>query len=141
MKNILVPIDGSKGSKLALEKAIEIGRVMDSQITVVNVISGLINNPYLIEQEYKVEISKVFSEQGEKVVDEALKLLEDYPGEVKKELRMGDPAEEIITLAENGHYDLLVMGNRGLNAFSRVMMGSVSNRVLNHVKISVLIVK
>lgn len=141
MKNILVPIDGSKGSKLALEKAIEIGRVMDSQITVVNVISGLINNPYLIEQEYKVEISKVFSEQGEKVVDEALKLLEDYPGVVKKELRMGDPAEEIITLAENGHYDLLVMGNRGLNAFSRVMMGSVSNRVLNHVKISVLIVK
>ena len=141
MKNILVPVDGSKGSNLALEKAREIGELKNSKITILNVVSNLMNNPYLLEHDYQLEINKVFSKQAQEVLDEALEFFEGYPGEVKTEVRLGDPAQEVIDEADEGGYDLVVMGNRGLNAFSRVMMGSVSNRVLNHVKTSVFIVK
>ncbi len=141
MKNILVPIDGSKGSQLALEKAKELGELNNSKITILNVISNLMNNPYLLEYDHKLEINEVFSQQAKETLEKAMETFEDYSGEIKTEVRLGDPAQEIIDEAEEGGYDLVVMGNRGLNAFSRVMMGSVSNRVLNHVKTSVYIVK
>lgn len=141
MKNILVPVDGSKGSNLAIKKAREIGELQNSKVTILNVVSNLMNNPYLLEHDYQLEINKVFSQQAQETLDKALEFFEGYPGEVKTEVRLGDPAQEIIDEADEGGYDLVVIGNRGLSAFSRVMMGSVSNRVLNHVKTSVFIVK
>ena len=99
------------------------------------------SNPYLLEHEHKLEINKVFSQQAKGTLDEALKFFEGYEGEVETEVRLGDPAQEIIDFAKEIDVDLVIMGNRCLNAFSRVMMGSVSNRVLNHVESSVLIVK
>ncbi len=141
VKNILVPVDGSKGSDLALDKARELGDLTNAKVTILNVVSNLMNNPYLLEHDYQLEINKVFSQQAQENLDHALEYFRDYSGEVKTEVRLGDPAQEIIDETEEGGYDLIIIGNRGLNAFSRVMMGSVSNRVLNHVKISVLIVK
>lgn len=40
-----------------------------------------------------------------------------------------------------GDYDLVVMGSRGLGAFSRAMLGSVYNKVLNQVNANVLLIK
>ncbi len=141
MQTILVPVDGSKGSDLALAKAREMADLQKSKVIILNVISNLMSNPYLLEHEHKLEINKVFSQQAKGTLDEALKFFEGYEGEVETEVRLGDPAQEVIDFAKEIDVDLVIMGNRGLNAFSRVMMGSVSNRVLNHVESSVLIVK
>ena len=56
-------------------------------------------------------------------------------------VKTGDPANEILTVAEEGTYDLIIMGNRGLSRFSKTFLGSVSNKILNHAKTDVLIVK
>ena len=141
MQIILVPVDGSKGSDLALAKAREMADLQSSKVIILNVISNLMSNPYLLEHEHKLEINKVFSQQAKGTLDDALKFFEGYEGEIETEVRLGDPAQEIIDFAKEIKVDLVIMGNRGLNAFSRVMMGSVSNRVLNHVEASVLIVK
>lgn len=141
MKKILVPIDGSKGARLALEKARELGELTEAEITILNVMSNVMANPYILEQSHITEINDVFSKQAKNTIDEALEIFDGYPQEVKTEIKLGDPAHEIIEMANNEEYDLIIMGNRGLNAFSRVMMGSVSNRVVNHVKTSVFIVK
>lgn len=141
MKKILVPVDGSKGALLALERAKEIGAALGSEITLLTVITNLMNNPYFIETEYKKEINDVFSEQADDTLNKAMEVLDGYPKEIKKEVRIGDAAQEIIDYVEEEEFDMVIMGNRGLNAFSRVMMGSVSNRVVNHVESSVLIVK
>lgn len=141
MKKILVPVDGSKGALLALKKAKQLGEALGSEITLLTVITNLMNNPYFIETEYKKEINDVFSEQADDTLDKAMEVLEGYSHKIVKEVRIGDAAQEIIDFAKEEDFDLLVMGNRGLNAFSRVMMGSVSNRVINHVESSVLIAK
>lgn len=141
MNKILVPIDGSKYSKLALEKAIKLGLASSSDICLLNVVSNVVNSPYFIDHEYKYEISNMFTEQGERALEEGLELLKDYPGKVEKKIVVGDPANEIIDEAEEGNYDLVVMGSRGLTGLSRMMLGSVSIKVLNHVNSSVLIVK
>ncbi|MGO1470886.1 MAG: universal stress protein, partial [Tissierella sp.] len=61
--------------------------------------------------------------------------------ELNVKLRRGDPADAIIKETEKEDYDLVVMGSRGLGTFSRAILGSVSNKVLNHVETNVLIVK
>ncbi len=52
----------------------------------------------------------------------------------------GDPAKEIITFAEEGHYDLIVMGRRGQGAVSKALLGSVSDRVVKAASCPVMVV-
>ena len=53
----------------------------------------------------------------------------------------GVPADEICTLAENENIDLIVMSSHGRTGLSRVLVGSVAEKVLRAAKCPVLIVK
>jgi nucleotide-binding universal stress UspA family protein len=57
------------------------------------------------------------------------------------ELANGDPAEEIVRLANLYTAELVVIGSRGLKGVDRVIQGSVSSQVLENVACSVLVVK
>jgi nucleotide-binding universal stress UspA family protein len=73
------------------------------------------------------------------VVDEAAaKVPEDIP--VAKIVRKGLPGDEIITQADEGRHDLIVMGTRGRGAATALLLGSISHAVLNHSPAAVLIV-
>ena len=53
---------------------------------------------------------------------------------------IGMAAETILTLAEKGGYDLIVMGRRGLSPLKELLLGSVSQAVLHRAKVPVLMV-
>jgi nucleotide-binding universal stress UspA family protein len=55
--------------------------------------------------------------------------------------QLGKPAKAIMTLASKQHADLIVMGTKGLSAIARVLLGSVSTRVVQHANCSVLVVR
>lgn len=57
------------------------------------------------------------------------------------ELVTGDPAEEIIRLANIYQADLIVIGSRGLTGMKRIVQGSVSSQVVEDAHCSVLVVK
>lgn len=142
MKKILVAVDGSENSKKAILKSKILAELNNSQVTLLNVVNdSMMNNPYVTRRDHREAISKAFVEQGETVLERSLEIFGPYKGEIGTELKYGDPGRIIIEVAEGGDYDLVVMGSRGLNAISRAMLGSVSNKVLNHIHISVLIVK
>lgn len=142
MRKILVAIDGSKHAEKAMLKAKELAELGNGSITLLNVIDDImVNNPYIIEQSQQETIEKAFVKEGQKVLNEAVESLKPYSIKVNTELRYGEPGRVIIEMAEKEGYDLVVMGNRGLNAFSRAMLGSKSNKVVNHIHVSVLIVK
>ena len=67
--------------------------------------------------------------------------LSGYPNKVETFYTSGNPGEQICKFADEKDVDFIVMGNRGLGAFSRTLLGSVSNKVINHSKKSVLVVK
>jgi nucleotide-binding universal stress UspA family protein len=54
---------------------------------------------------------------------------------------LGHPAQEIIALASGSGVSLVVVGARGHGAVKRLVLGSVSERVLHHAPCSVLVVK
>src|SRR5699024_12290837 len=53
----------------------------------------------------------------------------------------GEPGTTIIKHANEAHYDLAVVGSRGLNAFQEMVLGSVSHKLVKRVDCPVLIVK
>ena len=53
----------------------------------------------------------------------------------------GDPAEHIIHHAEQGGFDLLVLGHKGHSRARRFLLGSTSDKVVDHAPRSTLIVK
>lgn len=63
------------------------------------------------------------------------------PGESALEIVTGDPAEEIIRLANIYNADLIVIGSRGLTGVKRIIQGSVSSQVVENAHCSVLVVK
>jgi nucleotide-binding universal stress UspA family protein len=56
-------------------------------------------------------------------------------------LRSGDPAQEVLALAEERDADLVVTGSRGLGALDRLLLGSVARNVLTHARASVLVIR
>lgn len=139
-RKVLVAIDGSNNSKRALLEAKKYGECVDGEITLLTVMKPLTTTYY-----GNIELSKVDNENIEKakqeILSEALKEFTDYPYEVNTKLRKGNAADEILEEAEAGAYDLIVMGSRGLGAFSRTILGSVSNKVLNHTNTNVLTIR
>jgi nucleotide-binding universal stress UspA family protein len=56
-------------------------------------------------------------------------------------LKAGKPAEEILDAADEGQFDVIVIGSRGKSAAARFLMGSVSERVVRHATRPVLVVR
>lgn len=77
---------------------------------------------------------------SELILNESLKVFDDFKGDVNTKLRKGNLADEILLEAEE-EYDLIILGSRGLGVFSRSFLGSVSNKVLNHTRMNVLVIK
>lgn len=140
MKKILVTTDGSDNSERALNEVKKLGELMDAELTILTVLDPIAMLGYSYPELSERDTS-ILRNAGEYVLDEALKLMDDFKGEIKTKLKHGSPADEILKEAENGDYDIIVMGSRGVGIFSRGMLGSVSNKVLNHTETNVFIVK
>lgn len=139
---ILVPVDGSKSSNKSVEVAKEIGKKFEAELLIMTVVSETsIFEQYPTNFPYTLEVNKANTERAEYVLKEVEESLKDYPYKVELFHTMGSPAEEIVNVAEERECSLIIVGNRGLGAFSRTLLGSVSNKVINTSKISVLVVK
>lgn len=139
---ILVPIDGSKSSKKSVIIAREMGEKFEAELMVLTVIpETTVFEQYPTNFPYTLEMDKANVDRAEFVLSDVEKELAKYPYEVQTYYTSGNPAGQIVKFAEDHDADLIIMGNRGLGAFSRTFLGSVSNKVINQSKISVLVVK
>lgn len=94
-----------------------------------------------LAKDLSMEVEKAMREEGERLLERVVSILPPNPGPVKKTLQLGDPAEIIISTAEERQADLIVIGARGLGQIQEQMFGSVSHRVISHAPCSTLIVK
>ncbi len=143
MKKILVATDGSEKSKHAMEEAANLAKAFDAEITVVSVSQD--TQFYIGDQTFGSGHMFVLQEDIEKAVKQILKKASDFFAEkgltVKTVLGKGYPADVICETADEGDFDLIVLGSRGLGSITGFILGSVSSRVAHHCKKNVLIVK
>jgi len=143
VKKILVAIDGSEMSNKVLLKARELAEKFDAEVLILTVVKRLrlIHYHTGADSGLTKQVDREIEQGAEKVLEQAKEAFRDYRGKYETLLAYGEPAEEILVLAERERPDILVMGNRGLGGFGRVMLGSVSTKVLHHIQCDMMIVK
>ena len=136
-KKILVPIDGSKFSEKALQRACEFVNVFDSKIILLYVIEKSLPINLLDRKEY-LEILRKFGNQALKKANNLLSKKGITPKTLLKE---GNIVAEIEKVVKKEKCNLVIVWNKGLGSVSRFFLGSVSNKLAQSSSCSVLIVK
>ena len=136
-KTILVPLDGSKYSEKALQRACEIADVFDSKIILVYVVEKSLPINLLDRKEYLTILRKF----GKRTLENGNKILSKKDLSGKSLLKEGNIVSEIEKIVKSEKCDLIIVGNKGLGAVTRFLLGSVSNKLAQHSNCSLLIVK
>lgn len=137
---ILVGTDGSEHSTRAIKFASELARKFGSKITLAHVLVPP-SYYYGSGEAFWMPDEEVVDEAGEKMLRNSLKKAEAKGIDVKTVLLKGNAAEELSNLANVKAYDLVVVGGRSLSTFKRLLMGSVSDKVVRFSICPVLVVK
>jgi nucleotide-binding universal stress UspA family protein len=136
-QKVLVGYDGSPLAEKAVDVAIRFGVCEKSAISVLAV-ARLPEPATSVEVEAVLDDAREHFEVGLKRVVERGRIL---GVEVTTDIVVGHPAEQLIHRAETEHVDLIIVGRRGTSLFQKIMLGSVSERVLRYAHCPVLLVK
>jgi len=139
-KKILVPVDGSESSKKAFKYAAEIASKYNAKLTALYVVAKRVY-AHIHELGVLAMLSNELKKEGEKVLEEIQEFAKNLGLKIETKLVHGFPAEEILHIAEEENYDLIVIGGKGLSGVRAFFLGSVADKVTHHAKCSVLIVK
>lgn len=121
---LLIATGGSDHSAVAVQLAAQIAGGEDWPVTLLTVIGD--------------EGART---RGEEILAEAKTLLETAVPHLTGKIRVGQPAAEIVREAEEGRYDLILLGQRGKHRLLTRLFGPVTQHVINHSSRPVLIAK
>ena len=126
-KHILVPIDGSPTSELAVDKAIGLARAFDSAVTTIYVVDPYpftgVGADFAYGQGQYLNAAKASATQALANARKAMDQLEIDPEMLRQ------------------HADLIVMGSHGRSGIEKLVLGSVAQRVVQHTQLPVLLVR
>ena len=136
LNRILVPIDGSKKSFEALERAITLAGFTHGQVTGIHVI------PHVVEGGPRTKaFDKQLLEDGKIILKKAAKRAGNKNVKFTSKILRGSPGHVTLHTAKTGKFDHIVMSTTGSGSASKDMIGSVSNHVLQKSKIPVYLIK
>jgi hypothetical protein len=123
-KNVLIATDGSKFSEAAASEALGIAKRCGSSLIVISVASSDAEIASAKDNVHKV--SEAAEKEGVKTTSV---------------VTTGKPYEAIIETSKQKKADLIVVGSHGRTGLARLLMGSVTERVIGHAEAAVLVVK
>jgi len=140
IRNIICPIDFSGPSKRALTNAIHIARTFEAALKVITVIAPLAetflglgslmdSEQKLIEEKQKLDFKEFLNEFDFKGTAHSIEILQ------------GKPSQEILKSITTAANSLLIMGTTGKSGISKILMGSVTEKVIREVPCSFITLK
>ena len=142
MPGIVVGVDGSAGSREALEWAVKHAALEHAPLTVLAVhevaASAWTGNPIVLPEDRSEETHA--QQATQELVN---KMISDLDGGSPESVTVrgvsGAPAQ--ILIEASGDADLVVVGSRGAGGFANLLTGSVSSKVVNHAVCPVVVVR
>ena len=135
-KNIVLAYDGSKFSNKALQEALRIAKSSGGSLLILSVVD--------ITDEFESEAPGLTDKMTKKLLKSAQKALGKAVTakiKAKVEVHVGDAYEMIVETARKKKADIIVMGSHGRTGLTRLLMGSVTSRVIGHAPCSVMVVR
>ena len=134
---IVYATDGSDHARKALGYARDLAKLHNAKLFVVHVYSRV--SDFLDYKEYDTILGHRIA-AGEKIIEEAAKEFEVAGLKFQTELLEGPVAEAIMNVAKTRDADLIVLGARGMSSLEGLLLGSVSQKVIQHATCPVLVV-
>jgi nucleotide-binding universal stress UspA family protein len=134
--NLLLATDGSELSEEAVRESISLAKTSGSKVTALTVV------------EFNPEFDALAPDFIEKMESEAVAYINSIKERAEKEgvdcealVERGIPYEVILNKAKEKHADMILMGSHGRTGIERLLMGSVTERVIGHAECDVLVAK
>ncbi len=134
---ILVSLDGSANSTRGLDRAIEIARGVNAEITGFYVFQL----PLAAGVKYTQKMKDDVQTKAVKAIGPAMNRVKKAGIKFKYKTGGGNPGSQIVSFAQKGKFDMIVIGARGVGGMKEAFLGSTSNHVMHKTKIPVLVVK
>lgn len=137
-KIILVAVDSSKFMERNVDYACALAKNTQSKLTLIHVVVL----PLMMEPAVPID-PRPFEEAGSKILEKAKGIAREKGVEADTKLTrtFGNPAQEILKAAEEGRYDLIVIGAKGHSLLRNLMIGSVADTVVHNAQCPVVVVR
>jgi nucleotide-binding universal stress UspA family protein len=144
-RHVLIPTDGSERAHRAVTQGLALAKALGAKVTVVTIEPSF--DVYAVPASKVYEMSGAFAEHAEQAKARAGKILNAVAEEARAagvacetlQIEQDHPYEGIIDTANQRGCDLIVMASHGRGGIAAVVLGSVTNKVLTHTKIPVLV--
>jgi len=140
LEHLLVPVDFGESSQGALEMAIQLAQQLKARVTLVHVYEI----PSYVYGGMTYATADLFApiEEGARIhLDGLVAKVKERVPDVRGVLRRGNAAPEILAVAEQVKPDLLVMGTHGRTGMTRMLLGSVAEKIVRLAPVPVLTVR
>jgi nucleotide-binding universal stress UspA family protein len=146
---ILIATDGSDFSKAAVEECCRVVAKPETAsiqiVSAVDLIAPVPAEPFMVSADYIHEMDALAHKQAERWIQQAEILIRQcFPNanlDLTSKVANGSPDRVIIEEAARWGADLIVVGSHGYGFWERMMLGSVSQSVMQHAPCSVLVVR
>jgi len=135
---ILVPTDGSEYTKPAIQKAVELAKLSGGEIVALYVLDQTVLTNMPMDTAV-MNVYKTLEKEGQEAVDYVLNLAKENGVAVSVSVKEGTPVK--VILEESANYDIIVMGTLGRTGMSKLLMGSVAERVVRAASCPVMVVR
>ena len=136
-RKILVAFDGSASARNALAVASHLAKEDKSWIKVLTVVPNYEGDLELIGIS---NIKETIEGPGKRLLSEAREIADREDVHILTNMAQGEPYDKIVHVADDENCDLIVMGRHGTNNLERVLVGSVTARVIGYTGKDVLVV-
>ena len=146
MKKMLVAYDGSDASKKAIE-LVKKCATQEDEITLLTVVPAeLAESSFTKMLLPTIDLSNIVKSGSfkDKARDSLSKIVKDFENDFSKVnivVEDGDPADEILITAKKAAADIIVVGFKGYGKEGRFLLGSVTDKIVRHATVSVLVVR
>ena len=133
INRMLVPVDGSEHSRNALEFACDLAKKYKAKMRLLHVVQAPSGSHTLVLGATAISVQTTreqLQEIGHKIIEAARQYAEGLGcHDVDTQIEGGPPAHQILRCARENEVDMIVMGSRGLNSVTGLLIGSVSLKV------------
>jgi len=124
-KNILLPLDGSKSAEESIPTALDLAKVFDASIILLQIYEVL----PLLKNDREIE-SRTLRNRAKQYLNPIMKRIQEHGISANVVVREGDPSSGICSYAERSDVDLIILTPQGLGALESLAIKGVSQTIL-----------